>query len=184
MRVPLHRRKDLRRLMAAGIALMMLASAVPAMAQGAPAANPAPLPEPSAAQVQLSKELLNANGEGKSFDSLIPGIIEQAAGSFVQGNPDLIRELRDVAKSLIPQFEARKAEITDILARTYATHFTEAELREMLAFYHTPTGKKLVDERQALLDQGLRGIQSWSAAFSREMEARIREEMKKRGFTI
>lgn len=184
MRVPLHRRKDLRRLMAAGIALMMLASAVPAMAQGAPAANPAPLPEPSAAQVQLSKELLNANGEGKSFDSLIPGIIEQAAGSFVQGNPDLIRELRDVGNSLLPEFEKRKGEIVDILARTYSTYFTEAELRDMLEFYRSPTGRKLVEKRQAMLDTGLRSVQQWGAKLAKEMEERVRQEMKKRGFTI
>ena len=34
------------------------------------------------------------------------------------------------------------------------------------------------------LDEGLRGIQVWSGRFAQEMESRIRDEMKKRGYTI
>ncbi|MCK0196170.1 DUF2059 domain-containing protein [Ancylobacter sp. 6x-1] len=183
MLVPFQWRKTR---IAAGLAAALMAAgamgvvATPVAAQTAPADAPAP----SAAQVALAKQLLAANGEGKSFDSLIRGIIEQAAASFVQANPDLIRELRDVANSLVPQYESRRAEIDDILARAYATQFSDAELKEMLAFYNSPTGKKLVEKRQALLDQGMRGIQAWGATFAREMEGKVREEMKKRGYTI
>ncbi|WP_029349386.1 DUF2059 domain-containing protein [Bosea sp. 117] len=183
MRVPFNRRKQIRRSIGAGLTVLMLGGAVPAMAQTA-APAPAATPEPSAANVALAKELLSVNGEAGSFDALIPGVIEQTAGSFVQANPDLIRELRDVARAIAPEYEARKNEITDILAKVYASHFTEAELKEIVAFYRTPTGKKLVDERQPVLDEGLRSIQAWSGRFAREMEGRIREEMKKRGYTI
>lgn len=154
------------------------------MSQNAPAAAPANAPAPSAAQMKLANELLAANGEASSFDAIIPGVIDQAAGSFVQANPDLIQELREVAKSLVPQYENRRAEITAILARAYARQFSEAELTQILAFYRSPVGVKLVERRQQLLDEGLQGIQAWSAKFAREMETRVREEMKKRGFTI
>ncbi|MBS7543001.1 DUF2059 domain-containing protein [Ancylobacter oerskovii] len=165
---------------AAALALGALAAA-PALAQ---TAAPAAAAQPSPERMKLANELLVANGEASTFDSLIPTIIEQAAGSFVQANPDLIRDLRDVAKSLVPEFEARKSEITAILARTYATQFSEAELNELLAFYRSPTGRKLVEQRQELLDEGLKGIQAWSAKFAQEVESRVRAEMKKRGFTI
>ncbi|MCB4767954.1 DUF2059 domain-containing protein [Ancylobacter sp. Lp-2] len=153
----------------------------PALAQSA---APAAAAQPSPERMKLANELLVANGEASSFDSIIPTIVEQTAGSFVQANPDLIRDLRDVAKSLVPEYEARKAEITAILARTYAAQFTEAELGELLAFYRSPTGRKLVAQRQELLDEGLKGIQTWSAKFGQEVETRVRAEMKKRGFTI
>ena len=60
----------------------------------------------------------------------------------------------------------------------------EAELTELLTFYRSPVGRKLVERRQQMLDEGMRGIQTWSAQFAREMEVKVREEMKKRGFTI
>jgi len=180
-----------KRLMGTGLAALILTAGTafaqqPApfqMSQAAPA-GAAKAAEPSAAQLKLANELLVANGEASSFDSLIPGIIEQAAGSFVQANPDLIRDLREVAKQLAPQYESRRTEIVAILARAYAQQFTEEELSELLTFYRTPVGRKLVERRQQLLDDGLKGIQAWSAQFSREMEGKVREEMKKRGFTI
>ncbi|MCS0493922.1 DUF2059 domain-containing protein [Ancylobacter mangrovi] len=148
----------------------------------APAAAPAP--EPSAEQLKLANELLVANGEASSFDSLIPGVIEQAAGSFVQANPDLIRDLREVAQQLVPQYENRRAEIIQILARTYAAQFSVDELNQLLTFYRSPVGHKLVAKRQQILDDGLRNIQAWSVKLSQEVEGRVRAEMKKRGFTI
>ncbi|GAB4068342.1 hypothetical protein GCM10028812_26080 [Ancylobacter sonchi] len=170
-----------RGLVAAAALALGVPAAGPALAQSA---APAAAAQPSPARMKLANELLVANGEASSFDSIIPTIVEQTAGSFVQANPDLIRDLRDVAKSLVPEYEARKAEITAILARTYAAQFTEAELGELLAFYRSPTGRKLVEQRQELLDEGLKGIQTWSAKFGQEVETRVRAEMKKRGFTI
>ena len=37
------------------------------------------------------------------------------------------------------------------MATAYAGHFTEAELQEVLVFYRSPTGKKLVKELPAVL---------------------------------
>jgi hypothetical protein len=186
MRVSFGGKAGLRGLIGVGLTALTVAAAVPAFAQTAPAPGNAAqkAPEPSAAQIALAKQLLDVNGEAKSFDSLIPGVIEQTAGSFVQANPDLIRDLREVATSLIPQFEGRRGEINDVLARTYASQFSEAELKELIAFYGTPVGKKLVERRQVILDGGMRGVQAWSARLAREVEGRVREEMKKRGYTI
>ncbi|GLK85962.1 DUF2059 domain-containing protein [Ancylobacter defluvii] len=167
--------------LALGVPALGVLTAAPAHTQ---TAAPAAAAQPSPERMKLANELLVANGEASSFDSIIPTIIEQAAGSFVQANPDLIRDLRDVAKTLVPEFETRKSEITAILARTYAAQFSEAELGELLAFYRSPTGRKLVEQRQELLDEGLKGIQAWSAKFAQEVEGRVRAEMKKRGFTI
>lgn len=168
----------------AALSLVAVPLASPAAAQTKPAAPAAAAPAPSPERLKLANELLVANGEASSFDSIIPTVVEQTAASFVQSNPDLIRELRDVAKQIAPEYEARKSEITAILARTYAAKFTDAELNELLTFYRSPTGRKLVAQRQELLDDGLKGIQAWSAKFAQEVEARVRAEMKKRGFTI
>lgn len=166
-------------LLAAGPALAQ----EPAPFQVAQAAT-AKAPEPTAEQMKLANELLVANGEATSFDAIIPNVVEQTAAGFVQANPDLIRDLREVAKQLATQYESRRTEIVDILARIYATEFTTQELKDLLTFYRSEAGKKLVAKREDLLKAGFSSIQAWSALFAREMEGRVREEMKKRGFTI
>lgn len=177
------------RLAAAAMGFALLAGAVPARAQDtapfqlAQAAAPK-APQPSAEQLKLANELLVANGEASSFDAVIPNVVEQTAAGFVQANPDLIRDLREVAKQLSAQYESRRNEIVQILATIYATEFTTEELRDLLAFYRSEAGKKLVAKREELLKVGFSSIQAWSAQFAREMDVRVREEMKKRGFTI
>lgn len=179
-------------LAAAAMGFALFVAGAPALAQDtapfqlaqaatAPAAKP---PQPSAEQMKLANELLVANGEASSFDAVIPNVVEQTAAGFVQSNPDLIRDLREVSKQLSAQYESRRTEIVQILATIYATEFTTQELRELLAFYRSEAGKKLVTKREELLKVGFSSIQAWSAQFAREMEVRVREEMKKRGFTI
>lgn len=179
-------------LAAAAMGFALFVAGAPALAQDtapfqlaqaatAPAAKP---PQPSAEQMKLANELLVANGEASSFDAVIPNVVEQTAAGFVQSNPDLIRDLREVAKQLSAQYESRRTEIVQILATIYATEFTTQELRDLLAFYRSEAGKKLVTKREELLKVGFSSIQAWSAQFAREMEGRVREEMKKRGFTI
>ena len=174
---------------AVAMGLALFVGTPPALAQDtapfqlAQAAAPK-APEPSAEQMKLANELLVANGEASSFDAVITNVVDQTAASFVQSNPDLIRDLREVAKQLSTQYESRRTEIVQILAKIYATEFTTQELRDLLAFYRSEAGKKLVAKREDLLKAGFSSIQAWSAVFAREMEVRVREEMKKRGFTI
>nr|WP_273546243.1 DUF2059 domain-containing protein [Xanthobacter sp. NFM-26] len=125
-----------------------------------------------------------ANGEARAFDGVIANIVDGAALSFLSTNPDLAKQLRDVAIALRPEFEKRQPEILQILASAYAARFSESELKEALAFYRTPTGKKLVADRPAIVQQAVQGIQGWGAQVNAEAVERVRAEMKKKGFDL
>ncbi len=155
-----------------------------ALAQTAAPAAPAALPQPTAAQMQIARQLVEANGEAHAFDGIIPNIVDGAALGFLQTNPDLAPKLRDTAKALRPEFEKRKGELMDILAASYAQRFTEQELKDALAFYQTPVGKKLVSDRAQIVQQAVIAIQAWGAKLNSEAMNRIREEMKKQGYDL
>lgn len=180
MRISSFAHRGLGAIAAAAVSVSILAGAslgaAPAFAQQAAA--------PSAAQLALAKDLVQANGEARAFDGVIANIVDGAALSFLSTNPDLAKQLRDVAIALRPEFEKRQAEILQIVATAYATRFTEAELKEALAFYRTPTGKKLVADRPALVQQAVQGIQAWGAQVNAEAVERVRAEMKKKGFDM
>lgn len=67
------------------------------------------------------------------------------------------------------------------MARLYATRFTEPELKEVLAFYTSPTGKKLLNEQPQVAELTLKFAQDWSNKLSDEVVGKMREELKKRG---
>ena len=51
------------------------------------------------------------------------------------------------------QYEPRVTELLDASARIYATHFTEQELKDLLAFYQSPLGQKALVEEPKVLDR-------------------------------
>ena len=168
--------------LAAALAALALAIApVPAAVaqQAAPSAQ-----APSPAQLQLARDLVAANGEARAFEGVIPNVVDGAALSFVQTNPDLARQLREVALLLRPEFEKRQGEIIDILARSYASRFTEAQLKEAIAFYKSATGVKLVQDRPIIVQEAVQGIQAWGAQVNAQAVERVREEMRKRGVDL
>ena len=70
------------------------------------------------------------------------------------------------------------------VAKLYAMRFTEQELKDALAFYKSPLGRKLLAEEPNLLDQSMKNAQTWADKLSEEVIAKMRTEMKKRGHEI
>jgi hypothetical protein len=155
-----------------------LALACFAFAGGARAENPTP------AAIALAKELVALKGGAAMFDRLIPGVVERAKNSFVPTNPQLMGPLTEVAERLKKEYGPKSAEITNEVARVYAEHFTEAELRDIVAFYKSPAGRKMAAEEPKAIEQTLRAANEWAAKFSDVVLERFRVEMKKKGHDL
>ncbi len=146
---------------------------------GAQAQQPAP------ATFAVARELIIAKGVTAMTQPLVLGVIERAKNAFVPTNPNLMRELNDVATALHKEFDAKgNNDVVDQMARAYASRFTEQELKDLLAFYKTPLGQKLTREEPGALEDGLKDAENWASAFSLVVTARIRTEMQKRGHTL
>jgi hypothetical protein len=163
---------------ARAIALMMTLAALNVSAQAQQTAPASP------AAVQLARDVVLASGATRAFDGVVPSILQQSLGVFVQQNPDLQKELTATIKGFAPEFEKRVSEIIDIVARVYASRFAEAELKEILAFYRSTTGKKMVSLLPNVLEESFVKTQEWGAKLSEEVVIRLRTDMKKKGHTI
>jgi uncharacterized protein len=164
---------SLARRMAAAAVLAFVACASPAVAQ-----------QPTAGAMATAKELMQVKGATNMFDPLVPGIIESAKNAFLPTHPGLFRELNEVAAILRTQFASRRNEILDEIARLYAQRFSEAEMKEVIAFYKSPVGRKFVADEPAVIDQGLARTQAWSNKLSDDVLNRFRSEMKKKGHDL
>jgi uncharacterized protein len=140
--------------------------------------------EPAPSALALAKELIVLKGSTQLWDAVVPGVIEQAKGVFMQTNPALGRELNDVAAQLRTEYAPRASQLVDQVAQLYAKTFTEQELKDALAFYKSPLGRKIVSEEPKVLDDGFRRIQEWTNKFSEEVMGRMRAEMKKKGYDL
>lgn len=160
---------------AAVVALASVWLALPAHAQSN---------QPSAASLAAAKEILEIKGSTHLFDPVAPGVVEQVRLMFLQTNPMVSKDLNDVAARLRDQYAPRSSELRDNLIRTYATRFTEAELKELLAFYKTPLGRKAIQEEPKVLDDSMANMEDWSQKLTTEVIDKMRAEMKKKGHDL
>jgi hypothetical protein len=140
--------------------------------------------DPSPEAVETARQIIAIKGGDTIFNSLIPGVIEQGKSLFEQQNPALGKDLRDVATKLRSELAPQIAEVHTEVAKLYASHFTLKELKEILAFYQSPLGRKLITEEPKTLDQSMLFAQNWSRKFSDEVLTKFRVEMKKLGHDI
>ena len=140
--------------------------------------------QPSADAVATAKELITVKGAVAIYEPLIPGVVEQTKNIFLRTNPMLGKDLNEVAAKLRADFTPRSAELVSDAARLYAARFTEKELKDALAFYKSPLGRKLLAEEPKVLDESMRNAQTWADRISQEVMGKMRAEMKKRGHDI
>jgi hypothetical protein len=140
--------------------------------------------QPSAAALATAKELITVKGATALWEPLVPGVIEQAKSVFLQTNPMLGKDLNEVATKMRAEYAPRGAEVLNDVAKLYASRFTEQELKDALAFYKSPLGRKMVTEEPNILDQSMRNAQNWANRLSEEVINKMRAEMKKRGHDI
>jgi hypothetical protein len=140
--------------------------------------------QPSAAATAAAKELVAIKGAKMIYEPLVVGIVEKAKGMFLQTNPMLSKDLNEVAGKLRADMTPRSAEVMSETAHLYATRFTEQELKDMLAFYKSPLGHKLLVEEPVIADRSMKSMASWAEKLSEEVIGKMRTEMKKRGHEI
>jgi hypothetical protein len=140
--------------------------------------------QPSAAAVAMAREVIVARGAGGMTEPLVRGVIETVKNSFVPTNPNLTRELNDVATVLHKELDGKSTEVLEQMARAYATRFTEQELKDLLVFYKTPLGQKFIKEEPNAIDDGLKRAQQWADTFADTVMTRMRSEMQKKGHQL
>jgi len=155
-----------------------LTTAAIALAVSSPAAF---AQQPTAAAIASGKELVVATGAASLFDPLIAGVIEQAKLLYLQQNPALSKDLNEIADKLRSDLAPRMVELSNEVAKLYATNFTDEELKTILVFYQSPTGKKLLAQQPKVVDSSMKFAQTWANNLSDEVVAKMRAELKKRG---
>jgi uncharacterized protein len=175
---PRHTARQRRyRLLAVLIGLLLIGLARPVAAQS-PAQNPSP------AALLLAKQIVELKGARDLFAPLVRGVVEKVKDQFMQTNFMWAKDLNEVAADMEKDYAPRVDELVDMSARIYASHFTEAELKQLLAFYQSPVGRKSIVEEPKALDESVASGGRWGDNLADEVVVKMRDEMKKRGHDL
>ncbi len=156
-------------------ALVGLAMLIAAAVRPAAAANPSP------ASLLLAKQIMQIKGVDAMFPPLVRGVVDKVKNQFMQTNFMWAKDINEIAANLQKDYASRASELSDITAKVYAEHFTEAELKDMLTFYQSPLGRKMVVEEPKVVNEAMTRAGEWGDLLAEDAVAKMRAEMKKRG---
>ena len=140
--------------------------------------------QPTPAAIATAKELVELKGGSQMFDPVIASIVEQTKGALLQTNPQLAKDLNEVAAQLRTEFTPRRDELMNEAAKRYAARFSDAELKELVTFFKSPLGKKMITQEPQVLDETFSFVQQWGPRVAEEAMNRYRAEMKKKGHNL
>ena len=140
-------------------------------------------PQPSAAAVALATQLLELKGGLGAYDPALEGVIIHHKGLLLQINPNLTRDVDATVQILRADTAARRQELHNEIARGYASAFSEQDLKDMIVFYQTPVGRKIIEAEPKAGEESTKRAQAWIDKYAEEVIGKMRAEMKKRGHT-
>lgn len=141
-----------------------------AIAQGVAPAAAAPAVDP--VKLQLIRAVLTeTHSVDLMFQSVEGGLPMQRAA-----NPRIPAAFWD---RFIAAAHEHEPELETLFIQIYDRHFSADDLRQLLAFYRTPIGQKLIAEQPAVAREAMAGGQQWGQRIGYEVGQKMAAEAQK-----
>src|SRR5262245_31529794 len=163
---------------------LMVGVLVAGLLQAGPGAAQAPAAAPDPEALTAAKELVTSMKLADQLRTLLPIIMQGMKPAIVQNRPAVERDYDAMLPVLLEVTNQRIGEYIEVMATIYARNFTADELRQVAAFYQTPTGRKMLEKLPSLTQESMAAGQRFGQALSKEFETRIKDELRKKGHNI
>jgi hypothetical protein len=172
---------------AAGLLLGLGLALQPAGAQQKQAAPAAPAPalkQCSPGAKDAATEILKFKGASALYANVIPNIVLQTKESLLASNLNLQKDLNEVATIINQSLQGREKEVGEGMAQVYCNEFTEQELKDLVTFYKSPLGQKLLLSEPRAIQFSMAYMNQWAQNLAESVNGQFRAEMRKRGKQI
>jgi uncharacterized protein len=145
--------------------LLVLGTIAPAAAYADTANPPGDVGKPE--KLKDIRRLLDLTGSGKLGMQVMGQMIQQ----FKQMLPN-------VPVSFWNEFqkEANADELVNLIVPIYDRHLSHAEIKDIIKFYETPTGKKFVSVLPAVTQESMDAGRSWGMQLATRLQTRLKEK--------
>jgi uncharacterized protein len=164
--------------LALGLALGLAQVADPAAAQQ----QQLPALKPGApGSVAAAREILAMKNVSAIYANAVSTIVQRTKDTLLQNNLNYQKDLNEVAVIVAQKMAGREKEIGEEMANVYANEFTEQELKDLVAFYKSTLGQKLLSTEPKAIQMSMAYMNQWAQIFADQVSGEFRAEMHKRG---
>src|ERR1700721_2987857 len=148
-----------------GLAVGLALGVVPATAQQQPTQAPALKPAAPGA-LAAAREILTMKNVRSIYASGVPTIEQRTKDTLLQSNLNYQKDLDEGAVIVTQKMAGRENEIGEGMANVYANEFTEQELKDLVAFYKSTLGQKLLSTAPKAVKMSITIMNQWAQNFA------------------
>jgi len=120
----------------------------------------------------------------RAFDEVLPNLVRRTENQLIEKHPNLKADIIRTVDAVALELAERQTELDLVIARRWAGRFSIEELREITAFYATPTGTKFAKQNVELIAEELDAARVWGAEIGRELVSQVRQKLKAEGHDL
>ena len=127
------------------------------------------------------RTLLEVNGAVNLSSQIGPVVSQQIIAALRQANPGLSARVDAVVQEVVSSYlreQVVKGHLIDKFIPIYTKNFTQADIQQLIAFYRSPLGKKLVGSMPAITADSARIGQEWAASILPGLQTKLLERLK------
>ena len=110
-------------------------------------------------------------------------VLPQFSDLIKKANPKITDEfVNAVYEEIHTLLREQEHKFTDLMVEIYSRHFPTQELKEINAFYETPTGQKTIRVMPRLFQEGQVAGQKWMQSVMPLLERRVWEKLESGGY--
>ncbi|HVA54566.1 MAG TPA: DUF2059 domain-containing protein [Gammaproteobacteria bacterium] len=168
--------------MKSGILLSIFLLTLPASAF---AADTDQIPAPLRADILQLVEMTGGAHMGQLFGNAIAQqIINNLRASHPDISPKAFTIIKEETGNLLADPAVNK-QLVEMLVPIYAKQFTDADVRQMIAFYKTPLGQKIIQSNPEIAQASMRDGDQWGKeVLAPELVKRIRARFQQEGIKL
>jgi hypothetical protein len=134
--------------------------------------------EYSKESLDLAAQLVKLSGAGRAFDEVLPNLADQAKNEFIRANPQMQLGIIEVVDRVALSLVNRRPQLDQMLARVWASGFTDEEMESLVEFYSSDVGKKFAGLQPQLLSVQVVTAQVWGRSVLAELTQKVQAELR------
>lgn len=131
------------------------------------------------------QELMRVLRMAQAGDLVLAMIVQGVGNELGERHPDIPADVLEGSEMAVFQsLRWKSSELLDQVGNVYDEQFTEAEIEELLAFYRTPTGQKLIEVMPEIIGLTQEKSMEWSETLAPEIRDRLRSRLSNQGYAL
>ncbi len=132
----------------------------------------------------LAKKYVELTDTGAIFQRTILQTAQESVDHLVQQNPEIGEDILTAARDVAKEYLQGDNLVHDNFARIYAVHYDMEELNQIIAFYETDIGKKILASNIEINKNLQTAARLTEVNISTDFAVRLRVNLKEKGFDL